>query len=184
MVGVTFGWSPRIILFMSASDCELCGSPMVTRLIFPLLALVSVHGVRGSVLDFFGVFFLDDLEDGVMDFLLRDLLSSRSFEIEEPFVADNDFRSDDCNGERRTPSNSSIGIADLAVCRNDGKVNCLSLVLMFTSSNDGWKRSLLKFRAPSPYSSSDGYPGTGENSWDCPPGVSIPPKLKLGDDNS
>ena len=96
---------------MSASDCELCGSPIVTRRIFSVFAVASVHGGRGSVLAFFGVFFFADF-DGVNDFLPRLLLISKLSEngkLSGRWVTDDDFRSEDCNGERRTPSNSLLG---------------------------------------------------------------------------
>jgi hypothetical protein len=116
----TFGWSRRIMLLMSASDCELCGSPIVTRRIFPLVALASVHGVRGLMFDFFGVFLLDRLDGGVTDSSLGELLIAGSSKKEGRFATDNDFRSDDCNGERRIPSNSSFGIVGTVARRKDG----------------------------------------------------------------
>ena len=124
---------------MSASDCELCGSPIVTRRMFPVFAVTSVHGVQGSVaFDFFGVLFLDDLDGGVMDFLSRELSISGSSKKGGRFVADNDFRSEDCNGERRTPAKSSFGMVDKVVGRNGGiKSSCSSSVLTLSSSNDG-----------------------------------------------
>lgn len=90
------------------------------------------------MLDFLGVFFFGVLERGMGDFFtcIR-LLSGRS-EKGGRLVADNDLRSDDCNGERRIPSSSLFGMVGKAVCRNDGmKAACSSSVSTFSSPKDG-----------------------------------------------
>ena len=103
----------------------------------PLSTFTSVHGVRRLASDFLGVFFFDDLDEGVPDFLPRVPLNSTSSFLGSD--VDEDFRSeDDRIGERRTPASSSFGIAEIKDGGKEGiNSTCSSSALGWSSSNDG-----------------------------------------------